>query len=74
MLESIKELNDNDVQNVSGGDYSGPCFVYTIKRGDCLSVLAKRYHTTVATLCQINKIPNADLIYDGDKLLIPVIG
>lgn len=72
MLENIQSLNENDVQTVSGGyGYDGPCFVYVIKPGDCLSVLAERYHTTVKLLCQINNIPNPDRIFAGNKLLIP---
>lgn len=71
MLENIQTLNENEVQKVSGGYYNGTCFVYTIKKGDCLSVLADRYHTTVKTLCEINHISNPDLIITGNKLLIP---
>ena len=73
MLDSIQNLNENDIQQVNGG-YSGACFVYVIKPGDCLSVLAQRYGTTVATLCEINNITNPDLIYVGHKLLIPYNG
>lgn len=65
-------INDKELENVSGGAYTGPCFKYTIQKGDCLSVLAQRYHTTVATLVQINNIPNPDLIYAGKTLLIPL--
>ena len=71
MLENLESLNDNDIQEVSGGAYSGPCFVYTIQTGDCLSVLAQRYGTTVSVLCQINNISNPNLIYAYNKLLIP---
>ena len=71
MLENLEALKDNDIQEVSGGAYNGPCFVYTIQPGDCLSVLAQRYDTTVKTLCEINNISNPDRIYAGHKLLIP---
>ena len=74
MLDNVQSLNENEVQSVSGGAYQGPCFVYIIKRGDCLSVLAQRYGTTVATLCEINNISNPDRIYEGHKLLIPYKG
>lgn len=74
MLENIQSLNENDVKEVSGGtSYVGPCFIYVIKPGDCLSVLAERYHTTVATLCELNNIPNPDKIYAGNRLLIPQV-
>ena len=74
MLENLESLKDNDIQEVSGGAYSGPCFVYTIQPGDCLSVLAQRYGTTVSVLCQINNISNPNLIYAYNKLLIPYKG
>ena len=70
-MENINALNENELVNVNGGAYDGPCFVYVIKQGDCLSVLAQRYGTTVKTLCAINEIRNPDLIYAGHKLLIP---
>lgn len=74
MLDNIQALDENAIQDVNGGatsTYSGPCFVYIIKKGDCLSVLAQKYGTTVATLQQINNISNPNLIYEGHKLLIP---
>lgn len=66
-------INESELLNVGGG-YQGPCFVYVIKKGDCLSVIAQRYGTTVATLCQLNNISNPNLIYTGNKLLIPYKG
>ena len=74
MLDNIQALNENDVQNVNGGVYQGPCFVYVIKKGDCLSVIAQRYGTTVKTLCELNNIKNPDLIFAGHKLLVPYKG
>lgn len=44
----------------------------TIARGDTLSGLAKRYHTTVANLMKLNpSIKNPNLIYAGHKLNVP---
>ena len=74
MLENLEALKENEIQEVNGGAYEGPCFVYVIKQGDCLSVLAQRYHTTVKTLCELNNIKNPDKIYAGNKLLIPYNG
>ena len=74
MLDNIQALNENDVQNVNGGVYQGPCFVYVIKKGDCLSVIAQRYGTTVKTLCELNNIKSPNLIYAGNKLLVPYNG
>lgn len=45
---------------------------YTIKKGDTLSAIAKRYGTTVDKLMQANPyIKNKNLIYTGNKLQIP---
>ena len=44
---------------------------YTIKRGDTLSGIAKKYKTTVKKLQELNNIKNPNLIYAGHKLKIP---
>ena len=74
MLENLEALKENEIQEVNGGAYQGACFVYVIKQGDCLSVIAQRYGTTVKTLCELNNIKNPDLIYAGNKLLVPYNG
>ena len=72
-LDELK-IEENELSEVSGGAYVGAVFKYTIKKGDCLSVIAQRYHTTVATLVELNNIPNPNLIYEGHTLLIPYNG
>lgn len=45
---------------------------YSVRAGDTLSALAKRYGTTLDALANLNGIPkNADLIYSGRYLDIP---
>ena len=44
---------------------------YTIKKGDTLSEIAKKYGTTVKKLQSINGIKNANKIYAGDTIKIP---
>src|SRR5262249_39677281 len=44
---------------------------YTIKRGDTLSALASRFHTTVGALASANHISNPNLIIAGHTLKIP---
>ncbi|MGZ4595961.1 MAG: LysM peptidoglycan-binding domain-containing protein [Actinomycetes bacterium] len=45
---------------------------YTIRHGDTLSDIAKRYHTTVAKLVQVNRLPgNGSLIFEGRTLQVP---
>ena len=41
---------------------------YTIKYGDTLSSIAKRYGTTVQELARLNNIKNVNVIYAGNKL------
>ena len=68
----MTELNELELSSVSGGQYSGPAFRYTIQKGDCLSVIAQRYHTTVEVLMQLNpEIKNPNLIYAGHTILVP---
>lgn len=44
--------------------------VYTVKKGDTLSAIAKKYGTTVNNLVKINNIKNPNLIYPGQKIKI----
>ena len=44
---------------------------YLIKRGDTLTRIAARYHTTVSALAKLNGIKNVNLIYTGAKLRLP---
>ncbi|MBQ8965872.1 GH25 family lysozyme [Ruminococcus sp.] len=43
---------------------------YTVKSGDTLTAIAKKYGTTVAKLVKDNSIKNANLIYVGQKIKI----
>jgi LysM repeat protein len=46
-----------------------------VHRGDTVSALALRYHTTVAELVALNHLPgNGDLIYAGQSLKVPGAG
>ncbi len=49
--------------------------LYTIQRGDTLSDIAVRYHTTVAKLVEVNRLPgNGNLIIAGSSLKVPGAG
>lgn len=43
---------------------------YTVKKGDTLYAIAKKYGTTVSALVKLNNIANANLIYVGQVLII----
>ncbi len=44
---------------------------YTVRRGDTLSAIARRFNTTVSKLAQANNIRNVNLIRVGQVLRIP---
>ena len=43
---------------------------YTVKRGDTLGSIARKFNTTVQALASLNKISNPNLIYPGQVLQI----
>ncbi|MBQ6840982.1 MAG: LysM peptidoglycan-binding domain-containing protein [Bacilli bacterium] len=45
---------------------------YAIRNGDTLCSIAQKHHTTVDTLVKLNGIENADMIYAGNSLRIPI--
>lgn len=45
---------------------------YTVKKGDTLWSIAKRYNTTWQAIRDVNQIKNPDRIYIGQQLKIPV--
>lgn len=46
---------------------------YTVKSGDTLTALAKRFHTTVDELTRLNGIKNKNLINAGQVLKVPAV-
>ena len=74
----MSEITMDQLNEVSGGSSQIRCFQYRVQRGDCLSVLAMRYNTTVDMIMQVNnstpgyKIENRNLIHEGQIILIPV--
>ena len=44
--------------------------IYTVKKGDTLSAIAKKYNTTVSSLVNLNGIKNSNLIYPNQKIKI----
>ncbi|MGE7762216.1 GH25 family lysozyme [Peribacillus sp. NPDC097895] len=47
-----------------------PSANYTVKKGDTLSLIAKKHKTTVKSLVSLNGIKDQDKIYIGQKLLV----
>lgn len=45
--------------------------IYIVKRGDTLTSIAKNYNTTVSAIVNANQIQNPNLIFVGQRLIIP---
>lgn len=70
-MEEDLVISNLELENVNGGQYIGTCIMYTVVKGDNLTKIAKKYHTTVQTLVDLNHIKNRNRIYIGQILLIP---
>ena len=70
-MDNIKRLRDEDLDQIVGGRYTGPVFMYTLQPGDKLTVLAQRFGTTVRVLRELNAITDPDMIRPGETLMIP---
>lgn len=71
LADNIQALTDDQMSGITGGVCSGAFFEYLVKKGDCLSVIAKRYGTTVEALCSLNKIRNPDNLIVGSRIFVP---
>lgn len=69
----LKNALSNDTQKTTAAKKSNPATInYTIKSGDTLWGIARRYNTTIAKIMDANPyITNANKIYAGKKLKIP---
>lgn len=78
MTENM-ELNEKTLESVSGGviDYDTGIYIYyTVKSGDCLSLIAQWHNVTTRILYVLNQNvigPNPNLIQPGMLLRIPVL-
>lgn len=66
--QKIKVPINGNVQNET--EYQTGHIIYTVERGDTLSMLALRFNTTVQEIAELNNIQNINLIYIGEKLRI----
>ena len=60
---------NGDDDGDDGGDT--PTGVHIVRRGETLSRIAHRYGTTVWAIASLNSLRNINLIYVGQRLLIP---
>lgn len=53
-------------------DMNNEKVIYKVQSGDCLSAIAENYNVDLESLININGIADANLIYPGQELIIPV--
>jgi LysM repeat protein len=46
--------------------------IYTVVPGDTLYTISHNYNSTVENVLKFNKIPNPNLIYPGQRIVIPL--
>ena len=70
MAEFVK---DEELEEVSGGNWKNEYFMYEVVAGDTLSGIAIRFGTNVNKLLRLNsdKITNPDVIKVGWQLRVP---
>ena len=59
---------------VAAGQAQDDTVTYVVKPGDMLRDIAARYGTTMSAIVRANGLDNPDMIYPGQKLIIPVPG
>jgi len=65
-------LNENELEQVSGGAGQKNCENYKIKDGETLAVIAASRGTTVSVLMNLNpQIKNPASIRAGQNILVP---
>ena len=66
---SAAQTTNNKTNNTNNTNKDEAVY-YTIKAGDTLTSIAKKYNTTVNKLVALNNISNPDLIYGGTKIRV----
>lgn len=65
-----KASNTSEEKASTSKSNSGDAQYHTIKKGDTLSAIARRYHTTVKKLCQMNNMSETTILKLGKKLRV----
>ncbi len=63
----IKDIEQKDEVKEKNASIS----IYVVQKNDTIWNLAKKYNTTMENIIKINNIENPDIIYPGEKLIIP---
>lgn len=58
----------------SSAPYTGPTTTHVVEQGQELGLIAKMYNVSMQDIVAINQLDNPDLLYVGEKLIIPAAG
>ncbi|MDO4535288.1 MAG: DUF3794 domain-containing protein [Clostridium perfringens] len=65
--EYIKDIEQKDEIK----EKTASIIIYVVQKNDSIWKLAKKYNTTMEDIIKLNNIENPDVIYEGEKLIIP---
>lgn len=65
--EYIKDIEQKDEIK----EKQASMIIYVVQKNDTIWKLAKKYNTTMEDIIRLNDIENPDVIYEGEKLIIP---
>jgi membrane-bound lytic murein transglycosylase D len=71
---SLTENADRLIARIPGSRlyaYQTPDVSYVVQRGDSLSVIARRFDTSIGQLVSLNRLPDQHTIRAGQELLLP---
>lgn len=75
MAELTKGIRDrNEALRTAAAKKAATTDTHTVKKGDTLGAIARRYGTTVKVLQSLNSIKNANAISVGQKIKLPTSG
>ena len=65
--EEIKINRQDDIE------YATSSIIYTVRRGDTLSGISRRFNVSIKEIAHLNEIKNINLIFAGERLKINMI-
>jgi len=71
--QAVIDKKNNDINNISQPENAEP-IVYTVKAGDNLWNISRKYGVSVEVIIDVNNLRDKDLLSLGQKLEIPAIG
>lgn len=69
-IENPNHIEVGQVLRIPPDDYMSTITEYTVRSGDSLWKIARRFGTTVANLINLNRITQPDLIYPGQVITL----